>query len=102
MSTKSFYKKPGEQYILSVEFVNSLPTGTNLESATISAVDDSGTDISSTVLDTTVGTISGTKVLLYVKNGTSGTRAHIKVRVELDDNFTKLEENLLMNVEENS
>jgi hypothetical protein len=101
MSNKPFTKKPGEQYILSIEFVNALPTGSSLSTVEISATDDEGDDITSDVVHSTTGVINGTTVLAYVKGGIDGSRAHIKVRVTLDDEYTVLEENLLMKIEEN-
>ena len=102
MSNKPFVKKPGEQFVITVEFVNSLPTGTSLSSVVLSAVDENGADISNTVLNSLTGVISGTKTLIYVKGGTTGQRAHIKVKAYLDDNYSILEENLIMKIVEDS
>lgn len=102
MGNKPFFKKPGEQYILSVDFVNSLPAGSNLSSATLSATSETGADITNTVLESAAGVISGTKILIYVKGGTEGLRCHIKARVQLDDNYSILEENLIMKIVEDS
>lgn len=102
MSNKPFVKKPGEQFPISVEFVNSLPENTSLSSAVISAIDENGVNISATVLESTTGTISGTKVIFHVKSGTDGQRAHIKVKAYLNDNYSILEENLVMKIIENS
>lgn len=102
MANKPFFKKPGEKYILSIDFVNSLPEQTSLFSVALSATDADGNDISNSVLESTTGTISGTKVLIYVKDGEDGQRCHIKVRASLDDNYSILEENLIMKIAENS
>lgn len=102
MANKPFVKKPGEKFKISIDFVNSLPTGASLSTATISAIDDESNNISNIVLNTTTGVISGTKVFVFLKDGTEGMRAHIKVKVFLDDNYTELEENLLMKINEES
>lgn len=94
-------KQPGEQYPVEVDFSASgkLPSGTTISSGTVKA-EDSGSDVSGTVLGSTSATISGgNKARVVVKAGTDGKEYKITFTVTLSDG-SKLEEEIFMRVKE--
>lgn len=93
-----FQKQPAEQYPIAIEFNDKLPSGAMVSSGTVKA-EDGGTDVSSTVLGSTIATIVGTQAKVTVKAGTTDKQYKITFLVTLSDN-SKLEEEVFMNVKE--
>jgi hypothetical protein len=81
---QSFGKRPGEKYPIAVEFKDRLPPGQTLSSATASAtVVATGATASSTVLESTTGSIVGTQALITVQAGTHGVNYELVVNAVL-------------------
>ena len=93
----TFEKRPGESFTREIDFTGRLPVGRSLASATISAVDASGSDATGTVLFSTTGDISGSKLLYRGKAGTDGQNYTLLFVVMLDNGET-LEELVVMKV----
>ena len=93
----TFSKQPSETYTIAVEFSGKLPTGATIVSGTVSATDQAGTDMTSTVLSGTSATISGTQALIKVLAGVHGQTYRLRFLVTLSTSDL-LEEDVLMQV----
>lgn len=94
----SILKQPNEIEDYSINFRARLGANTisSIESATVIDLADNS-DVAATILDTV--TISGTKILFRLKNGTDGKRYRINIRVILN-NGEKIEDEVNLNVDE--
>lgn len=101
IEVESFCKQPGESYAIGFEFSGRLPSGANLDSGTVGAINvDTGSDTSATVLDTTTATVSGTQATIGVKAGSDGETHKITFTMTLDNaGADVLEEDILMIIE---
>lgn len=98
--TPSFEKQPAEEYFVGFEFSGRLPSGANLDSGTVAAIDvDTGSDVAATVLDSTTATVSGTQATVGCKAGNNGQTIKITFSMTLDNASADiLEEDLIMKV----
>lgn len=92
-----FTKQPAEEYVIGVEFLGRLPTGTSLSFGTVSATDLSGADVTGTILTSPTATISGTQARAKAKAGVHGQDYRIRFVLTLN-NSDILEEDLTMEV----
>jgi NADPH-dependent ferric siderophore reductase len=65
-------KQPSEAYYVQFDFTEAVDTDT-ISSATVTAVDESGTDVTTTIITAAKQTITSPSVYVWVKGGTSGT-----------------------------
>lgn len=94
-----FSKQPAERLTKALEWVNRLPPGVSVVSATLVAIrTDTSADVTSTVLTSSTGVISGTQVKLTVRDGTSSLCYKITILTTFSDG-TILEEDWEMTVE---
>lgn len=101
MSRKPMYKKPAEKFSFSCNYVNDVPPeATTIESATVSATDDTGADASYNILSSREGTIDGSEVFVHIKSGVDGSRYHINLLVTFDDGSI-LQDNFIVIVRSN-
>jgi len=108
MPKKRFIKTSFEQYEIEVDFTDDLPLGSaSISSGTLTAykfawkTPETKTDDSATVLQSTTATIvDNTKAWAVVKAGSDGYGYEILFQVTFDDG-SKLEESVIMKVEDN-
>ena len=86
--------------MIGFDFAGKLPTGASISSASLSAVDlDDDSDQTAVVLQTAVGTISGTQVLGRVLAGVLGHLYKVRFLVTLSTGEVLLETVLMLVVE---
>jgi hypothetical protein len=94
-------KQPAEQYAFGYDFVDELPTGVDVSSAVLSAIDlESGTDQTATILLSSTATIVGTQVLGRWRAGIAGRRYKIRVLATLSNGDIFEEDVILAVIEE--
>lgn len=98
---EAFEKHSYEEWPVTFDFVDRLPTGETVSSATFSAVtEEDGSSATSTVFSATAATISGTTAIKGVKAGTP-RRNYILTCKIVGSNGTKEAMNILMQVRDN-
>lgn len=75
----NFTKQPTEKYFVAADFSRALDEGETivLNNSTVIAYDADGNDVSATVLESGTKQIDGAKLLIRVKDGTSGEKYKI-------------------------
>ena len=95
----SFGKRPSESYPIEIEFKDRLPPDKTLLSASASAINiGTGATASSTVLESTTGSVLGTRAKIVVQAGTHGVNYQLTVIASLSGGGD-LEETLEMVVD---
>jgi hypothetical protein len=79
----SLPKQPYEKISSSIDFKSWLGSGNNISSSTVTATDDAGADVTSTVIDSSI--FSGTKVYYTVKAGVDASAYAISAKIVADD-----------------
>ncbi|RMD50741.1 hypothetical protein D6827_03415 [Candidatus Parcubacteria bacterium] len=103
MSTRYFEKQPNESFTIGIDYSgpNALPSGTALQSGTVTAVNLTTGNTDTSVLSSTTATIDAANKLakVGVQAGTSGTKYKITFLTTLDDGSV-LEDDVIMRVED--
>ena len=99
MAIISYYKQPGERYPIGVDFVDRLPVGTSIVSATVTVFDEAGVNAAATILDG-AATVSGSVVVQTIKAGVNGQRYDMKFIAALAASAGTVESDITLFVRE--
>ncbi len=72
-----FWKYPNEKFEIEMDFSSLLGASETISTATVTAYDKDGTDVSATLLDGATKTIDGGSIKIQVQAGTAGERYKI-------------------------
>ena len=90
-------KQPAEKFPFAIDFTGRLPSGLTISSATVTATVYQGGASASSVLEGSP-VVANNVVTIKVKDGSDGVMYKITFTVALSDNFSVLEEDILMEV----
>lgn len=84
MSIHTHYKQPSELYTVAVDFVDRIPAGATLQSATCVATDEAGASASGIVLSGPC-TVATTKASQLITGGVNGQRYDLTITALLNN-----------------
>lgn len=92
-------KTSGEKITLTIDFTDRLPTGATVSTATVAAVEyRQRTNVASTLLVSTTGTVTTPNVSFTVQNGTSKLDYLVTVLATLSTGSQKISKSVLVRV----
>lgn len=97
MNERVFRKQPSETYPIAIDYTNRLPEGLTLSSGTVAALNVQTNLTDNTVLSSTTGTVSGSKLRAKVQAGVNGSDYKITFTATLSDSSI-LEDDITMQV----
>lgn len=90
-------KQPFEELLRYVDFVDRVATGDTIASCTITATDESGVDVTATIVPDGVTLLSAAKVYYTLKGGSDGRTYKVTFRA-VSTAGSKVEEDLIVDV----
>lgn len=74
------YQAPWESERIGIDFTDRLGSGDSVSSASITAEDENGTDVTSTIIESGTQTLSGNTVSVRVKSLTDGKKYLVRIK----------------------
>ena len=80
----SIEKQPADIRSRAIDFSNKVPTGVTIESASLTCViEETGEDVTSTILVDDAGVVQGESVIITVRGGDDGERYKVTIEATL-------------------